>query len=357
LSNLTECKEQIDQHILTISKELIPLKVVYNKLFIFDNILVSEHGGKTKLNRQTFNESNDLIQSKILIFLNELEACLDSVRETIKEILKEHNKLNYVDMNSLIFEDSNFMELLKMDLEAIILPASSKAKLLNNLSELFKLKNKIFNLKYLVSMFDTTIINKSLNKLGVEDLVNSTIIFELIDTYGLHMEELKNFEFKINDFYQESIKTKDISSLNYLLELHRRRVDNFVYANVRYKIQFTYENELHIKKDIIFNEAYVGNILSSFVEQSCMDLVKKELKKGKIHKLIDVFISIYKNNIILTVRNNGFEVKNIHSLFLSDSDNKHILEAKNLATMLDAEVSINALKDEGMEYTCVFKTK
>ena len=357
MSNVTTCKDQINQHIEVISKEIISLKIVYNKLFVFDDILSSENGGKTKLNRQTFNDSNDVIQTKIVLFLNEVESCLDVVRETIKEVLIEHSRLNYVDMNSLIFDDHNFIDLLKMDLESMILPASTKTKLLNDLAELFKLKNKIFNLKYLISMFDTTIINKHLNKLGVEDLVNSTVIFELIDTYGLHLEELKKFEFKINNFYQESVKTKDISPLNYLLELHRRRVDNFVYANVRYKIQFTYDNELHIKKDIIFNEAYFGNILSSFVEQSCLDLVKKELKRGKIHKLIDVFVSINKNKIILIVKNNGFEVKNIHSLFISDTDNKDILEAKNLATMMNAKLSINVIKNEGMEYTCIFNTK
>ena len=87
MSNVTTCKDQINQHIEVISKEIISLKIVYNKLFVFDDILSSENGGKTKLNRQTFNDSNDVIQTKIVLFLNEVESCLDVVRETIKEVL------------------------------------------------------------------------------------------------------------------------------------------------------------------------------------------------------------------------------------------------------------------------------
>ena len=357
MSNLTECKEQIKQHIKAISQEIKPLKQVYNRLFIFDNILVSESGGKTKLNRQTFNDCNDLIQNKILFFLAEMDTCLNFLRATIKQSLVGHEKLNYVGMDGLLFDDSSFIDLLKLDLESMPLSNAEKNKLLQELISLFELKNKILNLKYLISMFDTSLSNKDLNKLGVEELVNSYIIFEIIDTYALHLEELKKFEFRINNFEQDYIKTKDISSLNYLLELHNRRVSNFTYANVKYKIQFDYDKDIHITKDINFNEAYFGNILSSFVEQSCMDLVKKEMKKGKIHKLISVYISMKKNKIILNVRNNGFEMTNIHSLFISDSENKHIIDANNLARMMDAKLSIDVIKDEGMEYNCIFKTK
>ena len=41
-------------------------------------------------------------------------------------------------------------------------------------------------------MINTTIFERNLNKLGVEDLINSTIIFETIDSYALQFEELNN---------------------------------------------------------------------------------------------------------------------------------------------------------------------
>jgi hypothetical protein len=86
-----------------------------------------------------------------------------------------------------------------------------------------------------------------------------------------------------------------------------------------------------------------------------MDLIKKELKKGKIQKQIDVLVSVSKSNIQLIVRNNGFEVKNIYSLFVADVDNKVILEAKNLANMLGAKFEIITLENEGMQYSLNIK--
>ena len=103
------------------------------------------------------------------------------------------------------------------------------------------------------------------------------------------------------------------------------------------------------------NNAYLENILSCFIEQSCIDVIKKELKKGKIQKQIDVNVSVSKSNILVVVKNNGFEVKNIYNLYLSDSDNKDILEAKNLANMLGAKFEITTLENEGMQYSLNIK--
>ena len=84
-------------------------------------------------------------------------------------------------------------------------------------------------------------------------------------------------------------------------------------------------------------------------------MIKKELKKGKIQKQIDVNVSVSKSNILVVVKNNGFEVKNIYNLYLSDSDNKDILEAKNLANMLGAKFEITTLENEGMQYSLNIK--
>jgi hypothetical protein len=62
-----------------------------------------------------------------------------------------------------------------------------------------------------------------------------------------------------------------------------------------------------------------------------MDVVKKELKRGKIQKHIDVKISLNKGNLQIIVKNNGFEIKNIYNLFLSDIDNKYTLRSKKFS--------------------------
>jgi len=356
LANIVdECNEKVNHHIKNISEEIKPFRNIFNKLFVFDEILVSENGGKTKLNRQILNDQHDLIQNKILLIISELDQALDAVKEHMKVLLSECNKSSKIETINLIYDDKNFLDLLEIDLDTKVISNVSKKKLLKDVQKLSNIKNKIFNLKYLVTMFDTTIVKKYLNKLGVEDLINSTFIFELIDTFGLHFEEFKKFEYIINNFYKQREKVKDFSVLKYLLELHKRRADNYIYANFRYKISLDYNIDLDLNKKIEINIIYLENIISSFIEQSCMDLVKKEMKKGKINKLIEVNIFIQKKNIQLVVKNNGFEVKNIHTLFISDSENKYTIEAKNLATMLGAKMEVSSIVDEGMEYICTFK--
>ena len=354
---LNECNEKVNHHLENISEEIKPFTQIFNKLFLFDKILVSENGGKTKLNRQILNDQHDLMQNKILLIISELDQSLEVIKEYMKVLLLECNKSNQIETTNLIYDDKNFLDLLEMDLDTKIKPNISKKKFLKELETLSNMKNKIFNLKYLVTMFDTSIVDKYLNKLGVEDLINSTFIFELIDTFALHFEELKKFEYIINNFNKTNEKVKDLSNLNYLLELHKRRADNYIYANSRYKIYLDYNYELDLKKEIELNVVYFENIISSFIEQSCMDLVKKEMKKGKINKLIEVSIFREKKNIQLIVKNNGFELKNIHTLFISDSENKYIIEAKNLANMLGTTIEVNSIEGEGMEYTCTLKMK
>ena len=230
-----------------------------------------------------------------------------------------------------------------------------KEKSFKDIKNLLILKNRLFNLKYFLEMFNTDIFDKNINKMGVEDLINSTIIFETIDSYALQYEELKKFEYEIDNLNHPIERITNLNNLNYLLELHKRRTDSFNYANVRYKIFIDYNVDTTLAKPIYLNGAYLENILSCFIEQSCMDVIKKELKKGKIQKQIDVNVSVSKSNISLVVKNNGFEVKNINSLFEADIDNKTILEAKNLANMLGAKFEITTLENEGMLYSLNIK--
>ena len=102
--------------------------------------------------------------------------------------------------------------------------------------------------------------------------------------------------------------------------------------------------------------SYVENIISRLIEQSSMDVIKKELKKGKIQKQIEVSIIYNKGILKIEVRNNGYEVRNIHSLFVSDLDNKYILEAKNFVNTLNGTLEIGlGGNGEGMQYTIAIK--
>ena len=338
-----------------ISNELKILIPKYNKFFSISEIFSSENGGKTRLNRQVFNENHEEVQSSIF----EISLCLDEslslLRVKLKEVLVLCGQNDKSELINLVFDDQNFMQMLEINLKNSFLSKEQKNKYIQDIRNLLALKNRLFNLKYFLEMFNTDIFDKYINKLGVEDLINSTIIFEIIDSYALQYEELKKFEYEINNLNHSNEKIINLNNLTSLLELHKRRTDNFIYANVRYKIFIEYDVDTTLAKPIYLNVAYLENILSSFIEQSCMDIIKKELKKGKIQKQIDVNVSVSKSNISLVVKNNGFEVKNIYNLYLSDVDNKAILEAKNLANMLNAKFEIITLENEGMQYSLNIK--
>jgi hypothetical protein len=327
----------------------------YNKFFSIEDIFTSEAGGKTRLNRQVFNENHEFIEVLIIEIISALDEFLVSVRQEMKNILAKYGEYEKSELVNLIFDDKNFIEILEMNLDSKGIFGETKQKCLSDIRKLIDLKNKVFNLKHYVDMFDTTIFDKYINKLGVEDLINSTIIFEVIDSYALQFEELIKFSNEVKRLNSTNEKISNFNNLNSLLELHKRRADTFTYANVRYKIFIDYDIDINLKKPIYLNKAYLENILSCFIEQSCMDVVKKELKKGKIQKQIEVSISIIKGTFQMLVKNNGFEVKNIYNLFISDIDNKYILEAKNLANKLNGKLDISIPDNEGMQYILTIK--
>jgi hypothetical protein len=342
------------QDILNELEILIPR---YNKFFNIDEIFSSEIGGKTRLNRQVFNENNEFIQESINKINIIFDDFLTLLRQEMRNILAKYGEYEKSEIVNLIFDDTNFIEILELNLDSKGIVGETKQKCLSDIKKLINQKNIIFNLKYLVYMFDPSIFDKYINKLGVEDLINSTIIFEVIDSYALQFEELKKFNHEIRNINNPNEKVSDFNNLNFLLELHKRRVDNFNYANVRYKIFIDYDINITLNKSIYINKVYLENILSCFIEQSCMDLVKKELKKGKIQKQIEVKIAINKGYFQMIVKNNGFEIKNIYNLFIPDIENKHILDAKNFANKINGTLEITSPDNEGMQYSLIVKIK
>lgn len=348
MENVKNCKEQILLINEKILQEMEYLKEQYNTFFIIEKVFSSENGGKTRLNRQIFNEKHEEIINKILIMESFLDEALTHVRNTIKDMLAQNNEFNKIDLINFIFDDANFLEILEMDLGNHVISRDSKKDLILNIKELLQYKNRIFNYKYYLEMINTSVLEKYINRLGVEDLINSTIIFEIIDSYSLQYEELLKFENELKDFDGHNSKINSFQFLNSILELHKRRTDNYIYANVRYKIFIEYNNDIDIKP-LSRNISYLENIISCFIDQSCTDLVKKELKKGKIQKNIELNIIKNKKDLQIIVKNNGFEIKNIYNLFLSDVDNKYILEAKNLTSLIDGKLEIFS-SDEGVTY-------
>lgn len=349
MENVKSCKEQILLTNEKILQEIEHLKEQYNTFFIIEKIFSSENGGKTRLNRQIFNEKHEEIINKIFVIESYLDESLMYVRNTMKDILAQNYEFNKIDLINFVFDDSNFLEILEMDLGNHVISRDAKKDLILHIKELLKYKNRIFNYKYYLEMINTSVLEKYINRLGVEDLINSTIIFEIIDSYSLQYEELLKFENELRNFDGYTSKINSFQFLNSILELHKRRTDNYIYANVRYKIFIEYDNDIDIKP-ISKNISYLENIISCFIDQSCTDLVKKELKKGKIQKNIELNIIKNKRDLQIVVKNNGFEIKNIYNLFISDVDNKYILEAKNLTALIDGKLEIVSNENDGVTY-------
>lgn len=357
METLEEYKKFIEDKFNELSNEANIVEENFNRYFMFDLIFSSDSSGKTRLNRQEFNENNERIETSVKVLDNSIDEILDELRETVKTVLSKYNDFNKVDLVNLVFDDKNFFELLQMDLNNQVISKGTRKKLLNELDEFMSLKNKFFNLKYLVSMFNTENINKYLNRLGIEDLINSKVMFEIINIYGLKLSELNNFKEELKSLSTKTENVKDFKFLEDILVHHTTRASMYSYAGVGYKIFIEYDNDLLLNKEISVNRVYLENIISNLIEQSCMDVVKKELKKGKIQKVIDIEIKKKRDKISVEIKNNGYEVSNIHTLYLSDQDNKFIIEAKNLATEIDGELKIESIPNEGMTYILEFKAE
>jgi len=333
------------------------LNNIYPDFFNFEIIFTSDSSGKTKLNRQHFHDKHELIYPAISEINIHLTESLSNIKDQIQSILKEFDDSDKVDLITFIFDDINFLEILKMNLNSKNINNDIKNKFILDIENLLFLKNKVFNLKYLVSMFDTTILDRYITKLTAEDLIASPVIFDIIDSYALQNDILNEFEFLIDNFDYKDEKIINFNILNPILELHKRRAVHFTYAKVKYKIFVTYDCNLSLNKGIFLNKCFLGNIISSFIEQSYMDLIKKELKRGKFKKEINIEIKKNKKSIQIIVNNNGFDEKNIYKLLLSDTENKYILEAKNLANMINAQIEILPIENEGMKYILSLKAK
>ena len=356
LENSNDYTSKIYENIGKLSNEILILKKKYTKFFGISNIFSNENGGKTRLNRQLYSENHEDVQASILEINLYVEESLGILREEFKILLSKNNQSENSYLLDFLFDDKNFLELANFDSGKLVLSHDTKSKYILDIKRIIKYKNKLTNLKYFIDMVDTSIFDKNLNKLTVEDLINSSLIFEIIDSYALQYEELKKFEIEVQTFRNRSEEILSINRMESLLELYKRRVDGYFYADVRYKIVLDYEIIIDSSKLKKINMSYVENIISRLIEQSSMDVIKKELKKGKIQKQIEVSIIYNKGILKIEVRNNGYEVRNIHSLFVSDLDNKYILEAKNFVNTLNGTLEIGlGGNGEGMQYTIAIK--
>lgn len=348
---VNDCANVIENSLQEIVEHTDKIVANYSKFFNISEVFSSDERGKIKLNRYIFNNVHTMIEEDIKAINTQLNKSLDAIKENMAGLFTELESVDFIDWKYLIFSDEICVNKFHKYIEQRQLSAEKKKTFSKELQNFIHCKNKVFNLKYFVELFDTSILDGIINRLSNEDLINSTLIFELIDAYGLQFQKLLQFEHEIKKMENANKILTNPQTLNETLELSKRRCENYTYNNIKYKISLDYSNTMKAKDLIKVNRLYIEQLIFALVEHSCLDVVKKELKKGKITKTINVDIAKTKNGMSIVVVNSGFDIKDT-SIFdeVGNLENKFITDAKNIAKLIHAKLDIVPIDNDGMKY-------
>ena len=348
---MNDYKNKVNNILINILQELNHIKSIYDSSFHFDDIFSTENGGKTKLNRAFFNKNNSEIKENIKNVNFYIDNALSEIRDTILEFVSIYEDFNRVDFEEFIYEDTPFIDLLDKSISNSSKSRDEKNKIITIVKELNQYKNRFIKYKQKVQLFDIEEFENYINRLSVEELISSSLIYKILDTYALQSNELSKLIRLISSNSNDE-ELSSFESINSFLELNKRKLENFKFLDIRYIINLEYNININLGKNLINNISILESIIGSLIIQSSLDLIKKELKKGKFSKLIEVNIVSNRSNILVEVKNNGFEETKLYAWI---KDNKSILEAKNLANMTNSKLDANVLENEGMKYTLAMK--
>ena len=347
-----DCSNMIDDSLEIVAQHTDTIISNYSKFFNIAEVFSSDERGKIKLNRNVFNNVHLLVEKDIKAINLELNKVLDTIKENLASLFSNLSDIKYIDWKNLIFDDELCIQEFHKDLGKQTFSQAKKREQEKELVNFIYCKNRMFTLQYLVTLFDTSILDNTINKLTTEDLINSTLIFGIIDSYGLQLQKLLQFESEIRK--KETLNNIDpnLHNLNDILELLKRRYEDYTYNNIRYKISYDYNNTITPKDLKNIDVSYLEHLIYTLSEQSCLDIVKKELKKGKITKTISLDIVKVKNRVNIVVVNSGFDTKDISSFYtMGNIENKFILNASNIAKLLKTKIDITPIDNEGMKYS------
>ncbi|QOG11234.1 hypothetical protein [Arcobacter sp. FWKO B] len=330
-------KIKIDASFDNIKSEFDGIEYSFTQLFDIQSVFSSDDRGKIKLSKTTFNTTHTDIQNKILMINKELQRCLDIVQNYFEKTL-QNNKINKsVNIIDGTTENKKVLSMLIQEKNG-----KSISKELNNI---LILKDKIVNLQFLISLFDTSFSYAQISKMTLEELINSVFIFEFIDTCSILYKNFNEFKFYIENFYSDFRTNDYIEDIEILLELHKRNLELYSYQDIKYKIILEYNINIGDVKLKLLNKYFLQQAISLLIEQSCLDLIKKELKKGKFHKLIEINILKVKKNIRIIIKNNGFDTKE-----LIGNEYINLILCDNIANNIDIILEADTIENEGMNY-------
>ena len=89
MDNINDFDKLISKNIEEISTQVDILIPIYNKFFDIEKIFSSENSGKTKINRQVFNENHEQIKESVIKINLEIDEILLEIRQKLKQILSK----------------------------------------------------------------------------------------------------------------------------------------------------------------------------------------------------------------------------------------------------------------------------
>lgn len=332
----TELQEDFKKYIEDIKAETEELKKIYDSFFDFNIILTSDTGSKTAVNREYIYESNQSLKESTAIINATFDEMFLSFKKYILDVIpKKHH--DSFELSSFIFDNQLFL--------AEISNIVKDDKIKNVINNILFIKDKLYTLKYVLKKANTLAVCKKLNKMNMNELQNSQSIFKIIDHLGILANNFSDFYNRIDKFeenYADEVDL-DLNFLDSIVLTEMLNLEEFIHQNRKYRFLLDYTNLSNQSKQIKLEKVYFENILSNLIEQSCLDVLKKERVSSKSDRTISIKANYIKDNLILSCTCDGIYNRNLEDNNQIDIENKALMHSKNLLDYIDGQISINEI--------------
>ena len=334
-------KKEIDSAIDTSLLLIKELELQSDCFFNFDKIFETNKIGKIKLEIKLFLNLKKIIEEKIYIINTSFENILMLIKKDIYTLLKEADIQGF-EINDIFFDDKELLDYLSNIFLQNKKNILGQETILLELKSLLLLKNNLLNILYLVKIVDQSHLIDNIKEIDTDILIDNSTIFDFLNILALKTKELKRLKYKLSNFYSPSILRENLNSLDNIVKIRRKDVNCYKHNDVIYKINLFYENDLQKEEYFNIDILMIENIISCLIEQSCLDIIGKDLHRGNKIKNIYLEIKNNKKSIEILCRNEG------KKLNITSEMSKNISQARNLTLLSNIDLSISNNEEENI---------
>ena len=338
----TDLQISFKKSINQIKVEAEELKKIYDSFFDFNIILTSDTGSKTALNRDYIYESNQILKENTSIINATFDEMFLSFKKFIMQNIPKDTKEEII-ITTFVFDNEEFLNKVKK--------SAIDKQTLKAIENILYIKDKLYDLKYVISNSNTLSVSKRLNKLTVNELQDSKTIFSIIDHLGILTNSFYDFYNRIQKFEENYIDEVDLdlNFLNSFIISESIKLSEFIYHNKKHKFFLDFNNQSKVSKKYYLDRVYIENILSSLIEQGCLDIIHKERYSTKSDRVIKINSFIEKKTMIISCEFDGLYNKNFDDEIALDDHERNLILAKNLLYYVDGKLEMGS-KGSMVEY-------